>query len=177
MSLAFVQPLPKQPVSQKGLSRAADCCIPAIQSGDPQAAQWLYFIYAGQIRAYLRRHAGVAEVEDAVFSVLLEAIRTVRDMADPTVDDLSRVVRELSQQGVFALRRARWQNTPTEDEQRELVGSVLGTLDSKEREAVLRSTVLSETDAEISSHLKIPIQQIRAARAKARVQFQIAVNS
>jgi DNA-directed RNA polymerase specialized sigma24 family protein len=162
---------------------AAPKYLDAIRDGDPAVAQELYRLYAGQIRSYLRRHTGVQEVESTVFSVLVEAVRSIREHESPTMEDLSQTVRDLSQQGVFALRRSRNRKSPsgepsmTLDAHRDLINSLFSVLDCREREILLRSYLLAERDDEISHELDVPVLQIRRTRAKARVLFRISSES
>lgn len=157
-------------------------CLNAIREGDPAAAQILYSLYADVVRAYLRRHAAIQHVEDVVFSILLEALRSARESAPETLDELSATVGELSQQGVFALRRRAAQRDRralsklTVEGRHELVNGLFSVLEPGEREILLRSSLLSENDREISSGLALPIHQISRTRAKARVLLLISAD-
>jgi predicted fused transcriptional regulator/phosphomethylpyrimidine kinase len=46
-------------------------------------------------------------------------------------------------------------------------------LDHREREIVLRTSLLSEPEEEISRHVAIPILQVRRTQAKARAIFNV----
>jgi DNA-directed RNA polymerase sigma subunit (sigma70/sigma32) len=181
VSSVLAQPIPTRSVPETNAWLGSTQCLDAIRQRDPAAAQVLYTMYAGQIRTYLRRHTGIQDVENTVFSILVEAVRSVRDMEHATMNDLSQTVRELSQQGVFALRRNRASNSSpsarTLDRHRDLINSVFTVLDQREREILLRSFLLSENDTEISNELELPVLQIRQTRAKARVMFRIASQS
>ena len=155
-------------------------CLDAIRQGDSTAAHVLYAGYAGQIRRYLRRHTGIHDVEGTVFDVLIEAVRWVRELESPTIEELSQTVRELSQQGVFALRRSRAAQRSAGvghlalEHDRELINGVFTVLDRREREILLRSFLLSESDDGISTELNLPVLQILKTRAKARVLYRIS---
>lgn len=151
-------------------------CLDAIRDGDPAAAQVFYAAYASQIRAFLRRHAGFDDVENAVFAILVEATRAIRELDSPTVDDLSQTVRDLSRQAASAIRTSYPHRTPSVslDAHGDRVNSIMTVLDHNERAVLLRSQLLAETDDEISHHLEIPVLQIRRIRAKARVLFRLS---
>lgn len=155
--------------------------LDAIRRGDPAAAQLLYTTHADRIRAYLRRHTGLQDVESTVFSVLVEAVRSVREMDEPSMDNLAQTIRELAQQGVFALRRkiacAEKPSARTLDGHRDLINSVFTALDHREREILLRFSLLSENQNEISRKVGVPVLQIRQTLAKARVLFRISNDS
>ena len=152
---------------------AAPECLDAIREGDPAVAQVLYASYAGQIRSYLRRHTGIHDVESAVFSILVEAIRSIREQESPTFEDLSQAVQDLSQQAVFALRRSCTQERLLRDR----INNLFTVLNYREREILLRSYLLAQEDDEISRQLEIPVLQIRRIRAKARTLFRISCES
>ena len=166
------------PITNEG--PAAPECLDAIREGDPAVAQVLYASYAGQIRSYLRRHTGIHDVEGAVFSILVEAIRSIRERESPTFEDLSQTVQDLSQQGAFALRgsckRERFlrPGLMAFDTDRDRINSLFTVLDLHEREILLRSYLLTEKDDEISRRLEIPVLQIQRIRAKARTLFRIS---
>ncbi len=113
------------------------------------------------------------KVEDTVFSVLLEAVRSVRDLVVTTHDQLANTIRELSQQGVFALRRVKNERPPNAsgdlEGNQELANCLFTVLDHVEREILLRSLLLSEPDQEISDHVARPVSDILKTRAKARL--------
>ncbi len=155
-------------------------CLNAIRHGDPAAAPLLYRMYADTVRLYLRRHAAVQDVEETVFSVLLEAVRYARESGLTTLDDITQVIHELSQQGVFALRRRsahqdhKVLSKMPIDSRRDLISGVFSILEPAEREILLRSSLLSEKPAEISTGLAIPIRQINKTRAKARFLMRLS---
>ena len=175
MSLAparqMQMPAPSVPCPTRGIDAAQ--CLEAIRAKDPAAAHILYTMYADPIRGYLRRHTGIADVEHTVLSILIEAVRSARDSGESSLDGLSQTVRELCQQGVFALRRKALLHKSFEARS-ELVNGLFSVLDSREREILLRSSLLSEGDKEISTGLALPIHEISRTRAKARVLLRIS---
>ena len=183
MSLACAHQRPVPVIPKANPGKTATQCLEAIREGDPAAAQILYSKYADQIRSYLRRHTRIQEVEHTVFSILVEAVRSARESDAPTLKELSQTVKELSQQGVFALRRKaaaedrKVLSKMTLDARRDLVNGLFSVLEPREREIVLRSSLLSENDREISKGLALPIHQISRARAKARVLLRISSQS
>jgi hypothetical protein len=156
-------------------------CLEAIREGDPAAAQTLYAMYAEQIRSYLRRHSGAKEVESTVLSILIEAARAVRDLKLESLEELTGTIRDLCQQGVFAHRRGSSVLPETAcmtlERRGELISRLFTVLDRREREILLRSSLLSEGDDEISREVALPVVQVRKTRAKARVLFRICYHA
>ncbi len=177
MSSALATSVP--PIAQRSPRTALNAtqCLEAIREGEPAAAPALYSMYAEQIRVYLRRHSGATDVESGVLSILFEAARSVRDLKIESVEELTATVRELCQQGVFALRRGSPGLSDTShmtlERRGELVNRLFTVLDAREREILLRSSLLSEGDDEISKQVELPVIQVRRTRAKARVLFRI----
>lgn len=176
--------LPTEPATVPGGTRqtgtGAHKSQHCFRKGDPAAAQLLYALYADQIRTYLRRHTGFNDVEDAVFDVLIEVVRSARELGSSTIEPFSQTVRDLSQQGAFALRRTRNAQTSSPgcaaERNTELVNDLFTVLDCSERAILLRSLSLSEHDEEISTELAVPVLQIRRARAKARILFRVSAH-
>ncbi len=183
MSLAYAPQRLVPSVPKANTGKTATQCLEAIREGDPAAAQILYSKYADQIRSYLRRHTQIQEVEQTVFSILVEAVRSARESHAPTLKELSQTVKDLSQQGVFALRRKaaaddrKVLSRMTLDGRRDLVNGLFSVLEPREREILLRSSLLLENDREISQGLALPIHQISRTRAKARVLLRISSQS
>jgi hypothetical protein len=178
LACAGPMPLPAVPKAHSGADVTR--CLTAVQEGDPSAAKLLYSMYAEPIRAFLRRHTGIQEVENTVFSILVEAVRVARNSGTVTLSELSETVKDLSQQGVFGLRRKaaardrRMLERLSMESRRDLVNGLFSVLKPSEREILMRSSLLAEDDTKISTGLAIPITEISRTRAKARVLLQIS---
>lgn len=150
----------------------------SIRQGDPAVARAIYETYAGPIGIYLRSHSGCPDVHDATLSVLLEAMRAVRNLEIGSIEELTATILELSSQAALQLRRQRDPSPAmTLDRRNEVVSRMFGALDISEREILLRSCLLAEKEDEISRNLALPVVHVRRTHAKAKVLFRLCSDS
>lgn len=179
MNPTSARQIPPTHTGSPASSDTAQWCLAAIRQDDPAAALFVYSTFAARVRAYLRRHTGIQNVEEGVYSVLLETLRSFRESQPATFDDLAHTVRDLAQQGVFALRRRAAHECQTLcrmnlEARQQLVSGLFSVLQPHERDILLRSYVLSQGDHEISAALALPIHQISRTRAKARILLRMS---
>ncbi len=154
----------------------AETSLQAVQQGDPAAAPVLY-AYAAEIRHYLRQHTATENVEDWVLSILIEAVRSIREMGTFSVGEVEQTIHLSTQQCAFALQRSMHGQDISElnsERGQDIANSMFAMLDSSERQILLRSLLLLEDDQEISAILSLPIEKIGRTRAKARLLFRTA---
>jgi len=146
-----------------------------IYSGDSEAAASLYSQYHGGIRETLRRRTGCEDVAEAVFDVLIAAIRRVRCCDLKTRQEFEQAIDDLVRDEALIMRgRAVYSELLPEialHRKGELLNTVLTRLSSLERQIVLSAYLLQRSDAELASSLNVPLQTIERARLKARTLY------
>lgn len=149
-----------------------------LRESDPAAAESLYRLYADGLRMVLRRHSGISDVEDNVYIVLLQAARAVRDDHVSTIDGLTRYIREAAQSQIHQLRNAAQQDrAPAIPDARlrqltDNLSTVMSRLTAPEREVLLRTYMIEQSDREISEQTGMSEPAIRNARSKAKLMFR-----
>lgn len=141
------------------------------------AARLLYRRYAPGVRFYLRKAQPGAPVDDAVLSVLIQAARQLRTANSVTVSEVTRVVLELARKEADSLKSACW-ISPAQPafgmrEQDNIMNSLFTRLLPAEREVLLRTYLLDESDREIAAATGLPQASLAQTRAEARERFQI----
>lgn len=150
----------------------ATSCLVGIRQGDPGAAQKLYEVYGASIRRYFRRWPGIRDLEGAVFSTLLQVVRSVRQLEIVEPDELTHTVRTLCAQQLFDLSKTDAANAMTLDRRGEVVNRLFTAMDSAEREVMLRSCVLLQREDDIAREASVSLTHVRRTQAKARALFR-----
>jgi DNA-directed RNA polymerase specialized sigma24 family protein len=146
-----------------------------IYTGDSEAAASLYGHYHGGIREALRRRTGCEDVAEAVFDVLIAAIRRVRCCDLKTRQEFEQAIDDLARDEALIMRgRGVYSELLPEialHRKGELLNTVLTRLSSLERQIVLSAYLLHQSDAELSASLNVPLKMVESARLKARTLY------
>lgn len=150
--------------------------IAAIQAGDADAASWMYRRYASGIRFFLRRGNREAPVDDSVLNVILDACRRIRSYSNVTIDQVTSIVLECthSERAVISTGQARTTHRADLNlsSRVELMNCLFTALSSFERDLLLRSFLLNQTDSEIAQDLEISENTVVETRRRARDIFR-----
>ena len=146
-----------------------------IYTGDSEAAASLYAEYHDSICESLRRRTGCDDVAEAVFDVLVAAIRRVRCCDLKTRQEFEQAIDDLARDEALIMRgRAAYTELLPEialHRKGELLNTVLTRLSSLERQIVLSAYLLRQSDAELAISLNVPVKTIECARLKARTLY------
>jgi hypothetical protein len=148
-----------------------------LANGDPETARRFYQRYAPGVRFFFRRAHPDHQIDEAVFRTLLEATRRLRRAEWITDDSIGETVlactrREAELLHLHVAAAPLPSMSLTLSRQTELVNQMLTEFTGQEREVLLRSLVLNQSDSAVAQELEINRSAIPRILAIARQRFR-----